>query len=218
MSTLRYRFKGGGAGGTAFTCDMQCVRCEGVTRRGTQCSKRVCIGTPLCWQHLLASRGVRIRPSTVPGAGKGLFAMARPRPRPRRRGGHAQNDRGAASILFRPGDVIAEYDGEVVAKAELDRRYGDHTAPYGIHVRGEVYEDGACRRGTAAMANHATGTGVNARFSYRYAARNAGAPVRSVLRATRPIRDGEEILVNYGDDYEFERDVTSATYRGRRRL
>ena len=58
----------------AFRCPLSCQVCEGRTKTGAPCRKRVCIGVPLCWQHLLASMHLRIKPSTHP-PGKGLFAM-----------------------------------------------------------------------------------------------------------------------------------------------
>ena len=34
--------------------------------------------------------------------------------------------------MFRKTDFIVQYNGEVRTKKELNKRYGDYTAPYGI--------------------------------------------------------------------------------------
>ena len=171
----------------AFSCSLQCQQCVGRTKAGRRCRKRTCIGTPHCWMHLLAEGKLRVLPSAVPNAGKGLFARAhRSRVQP-------------GLVLFRRGDVICEYGGEPVMAADLTARYGDYTAPYGLHSRGPYYEDAACRRGAGSLANHTGAATANAK--YRYGLRG-GRPY-SRLTATRPVRDGDEVLVNYGRAYRF---------------
>jgi hypothetical protein len=38
-------------------------------------------------------------------------------------------------IIFRTGSKIIAYDGELVNSDALEDRYGDKTAPYGIHIK-----------------------------------------------------------------------------------
>ena len=89
-----------------FSCRLQAERCSGRTKAGNQCSRSSVIGTPWCWTHLLAVKHLRIKDSTVAGAGKGLFALDKSRP--------------TGEILFRPGQDIIEYAGELIAKVERD--------------------------------------------------------------------------------------------------
>jgi hypothetical protein len=130
---------------------------------------------PYCWIHLKKIEGVQLRDSTLPGAGKGLFAMKD----------------------FRRGDNILRYDGEELTNDCLNARYGENTAPYGIsNPEGRIF-DGACQRGPASMANHRPGS-FNARF-----VEVSGRP-EPMLQALRNIKRNEEIFVNYGTEYEFE--------------
>ena len=105
-------FSFAGPGHPGFQCALQCQQCSAATAAGAQCRKRACVGVPECWVHLLRDHSLRVKASTIPGAGLGLFAVKR----------------GAAAdaILFRPGDKITDYAGEIVGQQTLDARYGDH--------------------------------------------------------------------------------------------
>ncbi len=165
-----------------FECAVQCQQCTGVSANGAQCKKRACIGVPKCWMHLLKDHSLRVKPSTIAGAGKGLFAMKRGAP--------------PNAVVFKKDAKIIDYYGDVIDQETLVNRYGDYTAPYGTQIgTGNRYENAACRRGVGALANH-KGTGHNARLAYRL------HPTAAVLlKATRPIRNGQEVFVNYGRDY-----------------
>jgi hypothetical protein len=76
----------------------------------------------------------------------------------------------------------------------LERRYDDHTAPYAVELKRDEYEDGALKRGVGSLANQGR---ANARLS---AVLNV-KPNYCTLKATKTIRNGQEILVNYGDSY-----------------
>ncbi len=179
-----------------FACALQCRTCGAQTASGQPCRKRACIGTPLCWMHMLKTMNLRYKASTIPGAGKGLFAM--------RPGADTR------TVVFRAGQRIVPYHGERLRMADLDLRYGDYTAPYGVTVdrRADVYEDGACIRGVGALANHATGRRVNAKFREQDGV--------SALFATKAIRHGDEILVDYGAMYRFTEGTRFRTTRRRR--
>lgn len=174
-----------------FECMLQCSRCTGTCADGTQCKRTVCIGLPLCWQHLKRDKHVRIQESLIPGAGKGAFA--------------ADTTRGPNEIVFKPGDKIVDYTGEVLTKDEIDARFGKFTAPYAFEVLkkrgnnpGKII-DAACSRGVGSNVNHATGNRTNARFSIWY----RDGQSHSSLKATKNIRNGDEILVNYGREYKM---------------
>lgn len=181
----------------AFSCKLSCVRCEGETARGTRCKRQVCIGTPYCNAHLKKKMHLTIADSEIAGAGKGLFA-------------YDPDDPDGNDIVFRPGDVIVQYDGEMITNDELERRYGDYTAPYGIQEKyGVLYtEDGACRRGAGTLANHKTQ--ANAKLSFGTSRR------RFQLIAKKQIRNGREIYVSYGRQYRFNEPTSPRTVRSRR--
>src|SRR4051794_17971590 len=49
------------------------VRCKALTANGARCRRKTTKGD-MCTQHLGLREGLRIKPSTLPGAGMGLFA------------------------------------------------------------------------------------------------------------------------------------------------
>lgn len=178
-----------------FRCELQCGRCTATTTTGGQCSKRTCVGVPLCWMHLLRDGHLRIKTSTVPGANKGLFAVKR--------------GAGRDGVVFRRGDLITRYHGERLSEAQVDARYGEsnaYTAPYAVHVVDDLFENGACVRGVGSMVNHARGARANAKL-------DVGRGRESVLRATKVIRNGQEIFIDYGSDYRLDEPVSSRTAR-----
>lgn len=162
-------------------------RCHGQKKDNTQCRRNSVIGCPYCYQHLEIEKHLRIKTSTIANSGKGLFAQ--------------DNQENGKSIIFQPGDDIIEYIGERINEAELNRRYRIHTAPYTLKVRGDnnphgpLYIDAAVVRGVGALANHKPQRRMNAKFAVNY--RNNTA----TLRATKEIRNGAEIFVDYGEDY-----------------
>jgi hypothetical protein len=167
-------------------------RCEGTNKDGTQCKERaVIIGLPLCFQHTASVYHLKIKQSTIPNAGLGLFAYDRTK---------ADNE-----IVFKPGDDICNYFGEVVTKEILDARYGDYTAPYGIVVSANQnkYEDTAIQRGIGSLINHQVRSRTNCRFV------NNHHFIK--IRAHKNIRNGVELFINYGNDYRFDDEVQYST-------
>jgi hypothetical protein len=130
----------------------------------------------MCFQHLKSELGLRVAPSTIPGAGDGLFTT-----RPRKR-----------------GDKIVEYRGELLDGPEVDERYGvDATAPYALELSAnDPIIDSACERWTAAYINHKGISQANCRFS-------RGQDGRAWVVATKTIPADRELTVSYGRDYRF---------------
>lgn len=136
--------------------------------------------------------GIRVARSTIPGAGRGLFA--------------AQD--------FQRGDTITEYDGEVIDIQEAKRRKQRGLAS---HIRtlasNQMAIDG---RLVPATVGHGGGSFINdprnpTRINAAFCNTNRllkgldrpGAKLleRTFVRATKNIRKGEEILASYGQGY-----------------
>ena len=128
----------------------------------------------------------KIQQSTIANAGKGLFAIDKSK-RPN-------------AVIFHQNAVICEYNGEIIDKNELIHRYNYHTAPYAIRINRNRFEDGALMRGVAGLANHKSFENCNAVF------RPFKAYGKFYMRlvAIKPIRNGDEIFADYGDDYIFD--------------
>ena len=169
-----------------FEADVQCMQCKGKSKNGNQCKRRVCIGTPFCWQHLASEKKLKIKTSNIRDAGKGIFGW---------------DPKNMNKVLFKKGQKIIEYAGELINLQELNRRYSDQTAPYGIEINENRFEDASIIRGIGALANHSRRN--NAEFDV---SRN-----RIILKAVKKIKHDQEILVNYGNEYRFDEDSSHKT-------
>jgi SET domain-containing protein len=145
---------------------------------------------------------LRVRPSTIPNAGKGLFAE--------------DPLRADREIIFRVGDYIIDYTGESINENQLEERYGEYTGPYAIEVRGRsnqrggLFIDAAAERGVGSLINHRARSSANSVFVVDYRAN------RARLRAVRPIRNGDEIFVSYGNQYQMNEPGASSRTKGLR--
>jgi hypothetical protein len=186
---MPYEFKFYAGNRVLFSCDLKCQRCEGTTNAGRRCTRTTCIGTPLCWTHLLSENHLKVQRSTIAGAGKGLFAV------------HPRSSN-PNTILFKRGEVIVEYDGELISVGELNRRYdepnADHVAPYAYHQVGQLVLDAACKRSIGSLINHnVSRTRKNAMFDYDARRKKV------YVVATKGIHNGDEIFLDYGEEYEL---------------
>ena len=178
-----------------WACNLRCGRCDHQKRGGGQCRNRVCIGFSKCWIHSQQAYGVRVKPSTIPNSGRGLFAAR----------------------AFAANEWICPYGGEAVSGACIDTRYGDLTAPYADTLSQNRYLDAACVRGIGSMAQGLFR--ANSTRPRALSAHNAMGAVRKRngvrevwLKATKAIQPNAEIFHYYGDEYRLE-----DTHRTKRR-
>jgi hypothetical protein len=173
-----------------FSCSLQSERCHSQTKLGARCSRKSVIGTPYCWSHLLSNHHLRLLPSTVPNAGKGVFVLNKQKP--------------LGDIIIRNDDVVCPYGGELIDEATLNHRYGDKTAPYAIWLSQSRYRDAACARGIGSMINHDSRR-ANVVFAVNHRAKTVS------IKAKRNLRNGEELFVSYGRNYRFNEGTRYAT-------
>jgi hypothetical protein len=179
---MKFRFKVDGE--IIWESEMESVQCVEHAKNGERCKRKTVIGSPYCWTHLRSLHHLRIRPSGLAGAGKGLFAEL-PAGQVAAHGNRP---------VFKKGETIVKYHGEAINATTLVNRYGDNTAPYTVQVAEGKFEDAARRRGVGALANNNPGRN-NARFSiYRGAAS---------LKASKNIMNGQEIFLAYGPAYRL---------------
>ena len=110
---------------------------------------------------------------------------------------------------------IRYYLGEKITNNEANWRYGYHNNPYTIkgtqrvlnertrrcelrNIRGAPLLDSALIRGETALINHNPHHEANCRFSSEHSERQGWV---YKIRANRPIMNGEELYVDYGDAY-----------------
>jgi hypothetical protein len=178
-----------------FTCNLRKERCIGINRNGQRCKRETCIGTNYCFQHLESIKHLKIRKSTIPNAGKGLYAWDSKLP--------------PDAMIFRTGDKIIEYRGDRITDDNtLTERYGEYTAPYSCRVNKNLVIDSGCNRGVGSMANSSHGTILHNNATLRSSnVRGGGA----YLQCTRNIRNKQEILLSYGGNYRFNEPTKQST-------
>jgi len=169
-------------GDVHFQCDLKSMQCTGHSRNGSRCKRRCVVGFEFCYQHMLTELHLRILTSTIPNSGKGLFAM--------------DKTAGNNDIIFRKDDLICVYNGQLINGAELNKRYGDYTAPYAVRINNDCAVDSACKRGVGSIANNNPNNN-NARLSVNPTLR------RVSLRATKNIKNNTEIFLSYGNTYQI---------------
>jgi hypothetical protein len=154
-------------------------RCSANTNAGAQCGQRTAVAH-LCWNHLQRDLGLRVRKSTVQGAGRGLFA-ARDLP-----SGHRVPYTGDA-IELRGDRNGGPYVLETRRGAGIDAaRRNSGLGRWVNDPRGAVDEQGQPRAANCEFTLH-TPRGERQRVA--------------AVRTLRPILRGEELLVKYGADY-----------------
>ena len=181
--------------GKKFSCELKSMQCEGTTKAGKQCSRSVVMGLNLCWSHLESEKHLKIQESTIPGAGKGMFAWV---PAPLRE-----------EWVFKKGQTVCEYIGETVTNAESTKRYGrESTAPYSVgipHTRSDI--DSSCMRGYGAFTNKGNAYNSNrfpSNVQWKAVAKTRTKPAIVKFIAHRNIAHGEELLVHYGNAYTID--------------
>lgn len=193
MSAYKFTFKHDGD--TMFDCYLNAYICQAINKNGSRCKRTTTIGAPYCHTHLLYNKHLKVKESTIPNAGKGVFAI-----NPKKQAGE---------LVFKRGDTIAPYMGEYLTNEELENRYDDLTAPYGISVSKTHNRDGACDRGIGSLINHKPQAQANVRFSLNSQNKTIS------IKASKNIRNGDELFVNYGQAYNFNENTTYTTKMSR---
>jgi hypothetical protein len=163
-----------------YRCILESIQCIAHTNSNKQCKKQTVIGSPYCYTHLLYKHHLRIKKSTIPDAGMGLFAI--------------DPMDSEHKIIFKRNDTIALYKGEIIDKDELINRYSNKTPPYAIGINKNRFEDGASVRGVGSIANTKAGHN-NATISVH----NGYAKIK----ATKNIYNEDEIFLSYGKSHKL---------------
>jgi hypothetical protein len=168
-----------------FHSKMFSGRCESMKRNGERCKRRCVMGIEYCGSHLPKEKKLQIRQSNIANGGKGLFA-------------YKENSQ-PNEIIFKTGQKIINYEGEIISAQELIDQYGMNTAPYGVKLSNDEYIDGALERGVGSLAN----TGIqraNCNCELSADLRNH----RMIIKAIKNIRQNDELLLYYGRLYHLD--------------
>ena len=151
---------------------MPAQQCTAATRKGPQCRAFTAKGQ-YCWNHLRSIEGLRIKKSSIPGAGLGLFA-----------------DRDL------PKGTRIDYTGDRVPLAS-ERDGG----VYFLQITQHAAIDAArtnCGQGRWVNDPRGSDQRQNSEFVLYTP---PGRPRQACVRTRRPIQKGEEILIKYGGAY-----------------
>ena len=143
------------------------------------------IGFEYCAKHLKQICNLEINKSKMLNIGVGLFAKQ-----------NVNKNR----IVFKKGQMILKYNGELLNENEYQTRYKDIKAdgPYAIFLNNSHTIDSACWRGTASLINHKRKKdGANAEFVKK----SNGV----FVLAFKDVYEGEELFADYGAGYVFEK-------------
>lgn len=149
-------------------------RCIAIKPNQKQC-KLTSIFLPYCQKHTKTELGLEVKTSTLPNAGNGLFALKE----------------------FQKYDIITEYIGDKITNTNADEIYGvelNDLIPYGVSLNSRYIIDSACVRGIGSLANDSRSSKIN----------NASLIIEKghvFLQATKKILIGQEVFVNYGNEY-----------------
>ena len=146
-------------------------RCTADAKSGEQCKARTAMGQ-YCWNHLRTISGLRIKKSTIPNGGKGLFAARK----------------------LQRGYRI-DYTGDRI------RLEGNNGGSYYLELSQRTGIDAArTNSGEGRWINDPRGTDKmpNCQFCLYTP---PGRPRIGCVRTTRPIEIGEELLIRYGRAY-----------------
>jgi hypothetical protein len=181
-------------------------QCHEKTPSGEQC-KRKTKHSYWCGAHLKMHH-VAIRPSTIlfedkSYKGKSVYKRAG-------MGLYAQKNRKAESDpVFKTGQKVAPYGGEVISHAEADRREDAGKGGYMVHVNKDIVLDApkSCD-GPGRYANDGSHKQkkkkVNARLSLHNPPKASGKKPTVNVVAKKPIKNQEEVLISYGTKYWSE--------------
>lgn len=170
-----------------FRCYLESLQCKARTIRAqVRCQNNTVVGLPYCYHHTKIHLNLALKPSTsMNREGKGIFA-------------HSLEPGAQREIVFREGQRICAFYGQLVDRYSMNARYGDIeqlTAPYAIQVSPNRFIDAACKRSIGSLINHAPASRANVRFKVE---RNANGSFREVsMVALKNIAHGTELKVDY---------------------
>lgn len=98
-----------------------------------------------------------------------------------------------AGEAIKKGELIIEYIGNILNKEEADKKI---TSQYLFEVNRNKTIDGSPRWNIARYCNHACGDAANAESEIKKG--------RVFVRATKDIKDGDEICYDYGEEFVNE--------------
>lgn len=153
-----------------------CVQCNFIKQNGERCKLKACTTPEFCWIHFKKIYNLRVKPSQIERAGKGLFT---------------EKD-------IENNEELGEYKGEKLSKKEINKRYpGNTLGQYAIHIsagknKNKYIDARSTQSNVFRYANDCRGTNFEC---------NATFTPSGKIKTTTSIKKGNEIFISYGDEY-----------------
>jgi hypothetical protein len=148
-------------------------QCTVIKADGTQCNSKT-RNNDMCWIHLSQTKGLRIKSSLIPLAGKGLFAARD----------------------FQKNEKVSPYSGDLLVTRAADPDHGGSS--YVLQTSNDKFVD-AARKNTAPgrLVNDPRGSAFqsNTKFVIN---RQAGT---ASIQTTKAVKKGSEFFIPYGPGY-----------------
>lgn len=203
-----------------------CGRCYGDTRNGEQCKLRTCVIGPFCWMHMMHKFHLKRMPSTIDGAGSGLFAW-------HPKGQQFVRDANGRSIklpIFRKGELIFPWSGDILAKWKKDVVKSLHpetlgypmicqyTCPKSPLIQAIPLTDREKKDGWAYYIDMGATNSTPIRYANHKSRIETNAAFKDKgLYAKEDIYHKDEIFVHYNEDIsKYLRKPTRRRYKGLR--
>lgn len=173
-------------------------KCKAKTKTGKWCGRTVVHG-PRCWTHSQTKDHLRVKPSKLKGAGRGLFT----------------------SEQFSKNQIVAKFKGPTVRESTVDSYSSEHQQNCIPRGNGTYVDSSKTNSCFARYANEAPKQkDINAEIvEVRHA--DSKIPNTPCLEATKPIHKGQEVETDYGAifprNYPHWRRQTSNYERSRAR-
>jgi len=144
----------------------------------TFCGEDCTLHVDGCAKHLRSVYKLQVKPATDRKMGLGLFAAGDPN-----------------KVIFKKGQRIVEYKGQLLSLEAYTQRYGNVQSPFAMQLSADTFIDPAIVRGVGSYMNHSANSGANCRYS------RSGGKVFVV--ATKPVSGGTELFANYNSGRKF---------------
>tara|TARA_R110000787_G_scaffold12859_5_gene41083 strand:- start:3534 stop:4058 length:525 start_codon:yes stop_codon:yes gene_type:complete len=172
---------------------MVCPQCKAITEKGTRCKRHTCVRFPYCFQHLRLIDGLELKDSEIPNSGTGVFATKDFPLKQKDKGSKKPIAYYSAKEITHEPDPFSSYVLQVNKREYLDSK--DPSNFTGRYIN--------------SFKNHPDTTKRNANVRFTGNQRIYRKDDRYVvpIKQTKAIKKGDELRLNYGNAYPFERQV-----------
>ena len=160
------------------------VRCHFMVGPHRRCKRNTIIYSFYCWQHEIKEEHLKLEPSQIHGAGRGLFTTA---PLPK-------------------GTKIP-YSGQMLTKNQFEHRYPNDDADYVIQLGANRFLDGRSTQNqlysNPPLQKPAMGRWINSNAHSHFQRNVKITHNHGNMKLTKNVPAGRELFTSYGNQYHI---------------